>query len=95
MKWDMKTEIVRTHVVIPQELVAEIDRVVGKRERSRFLTQAASKELMRRRQLAALEQATGAWPDESHPELKRGSAAFVRKLRRESERRLKKASAGR
>ena len=82
---------VRIRVVIPRELVAEIDRMAGKRERSRFLTQATVKEAMRHRQLDALEQATGAWTDASHPELKKSSAAFVRQLRRGSERRLRKA----
>ncbi len=87
----------RTHVVIPNELVAEIDVLVGKRGRSRFLVNAARKELLRRRQLDALERATGAWDDSRHPELRRGSEKFVAKLRRESERRLiqSKTSRGR
>jgi hypothetical protein len=80
----------RIHIVIPQDLVAEIDRVIGRRARSQFLVQAAAKELMRRRQLAALERATGAWADEDHPELKQGPLAFVRRLRKESDERLKK-----
>ena len=80
----------RTHVVIPEQLVADIDQVVGKRRRSQFLVQAATRELMRQRQLAAISQAAGAWKDEDHPELKAGSAAFVKRLRQESERRLKK-----
>ena len=49
----------RTHIVIPQQLVAEIDTLVGKRGRSAFLTQAAEKELMRLRQIKALESAAG------------------------------------
>ena len=53
---------------------------------------AAAKELMRQRQMAALEQAAGAWKKEDHPELKRGAIAYVRKLRRESERRFRKHS---
>jgi hypothetical protein len=55
-----------------------------------FLTEAAEKELMRRRQIAALKGAAGAWKDSDHPELKQGSDQWVRKLRREGERRLKK-----
>jgi metal-responsive CopG/Arc/MetJ family transcriptional regulator len=80
----------RTHIVIPQALVREIDALVGKRRRSQFLTAAAAKELMRQRQMAALDHAAGAWMKEDHPELKRGAIAYVRKLRRESERRFKK-----
>lgn len=77
----------RTHVVMPSAVVAEIDQLVGKRGRSLFLTQAATQELTRRRQVEALRKATGAWRKEDHPELKSGAVAYVRKLRRESDRR--------
>src|SRR3989304_1247745 len=50
----------RAHVVIAQELVAEIDRIVGKRQRSEFLAEAAERELRRQRQLEALPAAAGA-----------------------------------
>ncbi len=83
----------RTHIVIPQELVAEIDTVVGKRGRSAFLTQAAEKELMRLRQLKALGTAAGSWKDEDHPELRQGAAKWVKKLRREYDRRFEKVTA--
>jgi hypothetical protein len=42
-------------------LAAEIDTLVGKRGRRTFLTRAAEKELMRLRQIKALEGAAGAW----------------------------------
>jgi hypothetical protein len=79
----------RTHVVIPEQLVKEIDTFVGSRQRSSFLTQAAERELMRLRQLKALDSAGGAWKDSNHPELKQGSAKWVRKLRQQNEARLK------
>jgi hypothetical protein len=82
----------RTHIVIPQQLVAEIDTLVGKRSRSAFLTQAAEKELMRLRQIKALENAAGAWKDKDHPELKQGAAKWVKELRREYDRRVEKVS---
>lgn len=82
----------RTHIVIPAQLVAQIDTLVGKRGRSAFLAQAASKELMRLRQIRALEVAAGAWKDTDHPELKQGSGPWVKKLRRDYDRRLKKAT---
>lgn len=66
--------------------------MVGPRQRSSFLAEAAQKELRRRRQIEALKGAAGAWKDKDHPELKDGSAAWVRKLRQESERRFKRAS---
>jgi hypothetical protein len=85
----------RAHVVIPDQLVAEIDRLVGKRSRSQFLVQAATFELKRQHQLAALQAATGAWKLENHPELAQGAAAYQRRLRAESERRLQKQTTSR
>jgi hypothetical protein len=41
-------------------------------------------------QKEALRQAAGAWKDKDHPELKVGAAAWVKKLRRESEARFEK-----
>lgn len=79
----------RTHVVLSEELVKDIDKLVGSRQRSSFLTQAAEKELMRLRQIEALKAAAGSWKDSDHPELKEGSAKWVHKLRQENERRLK------
>lgn len=40
----------RTHVVLAEQLVKEIDTIVGRRRRSSFLTQAAERELMRLKQ---------------------------------------------
>lgn len=84
--------IKRTHIVISQQLVAEIDTIVGKRGRSAFLTQAAEKELMRLRQIKALESTAGSWKDEDHPELKEGAAKWVKKLRQEYDERFEKVT---
>lgn len=80
----------RTHVVLSEQLVKDIDKVVGSRQRSAFLTRAAEKELMRLRQMKALEAAAGAWKDKDHPELKGGAAKWVAKLRRQDEKRFHK-----
>lgn len=84
----MKNASHRTHVVIPENVVAAIDAVVGARGRSRFLVEAAERELRRLAQSKALEQAAGTWKREDHPELEKGAAAWVRSLRIEGERRL-------
>ena len=84
----------RTHVVLSEQLVKDIDTVVGTRQRSSFITQAAERELMRLRQIAALKGAAGAWKDKDHPELKQGSAEWVRRLRKENEQRVRKVTAG-
>lgn len=76
-----KTSNRRAHVVLPVDLVADIDKLVGKRGRSAFLTEVARREVMIRRQREALRDAAGAWKDEDHPELKDGAAAWVAQLR--------------
>jgi len=78
----------RTHIVISDQLAQEIDSLVGKRGRSGFLTEAAWKEVRRRRMLDALEQATGAWKDKDHPELKSGVTKYIERIRKEGEKRL-------
>jgi len=83
----------RAHVVIPDQLVRAIDELVGSRQRSAFLAQAAERELLRLRQLKALDAAAGAWKDKDHPELRRGADVWVRKLRQENERRFREATA--
>jgi metal-responsive CopG/Arc/MetJ family transcriptional regulator len=83
----------RTHVVLSNHLVKEIDALVGARQRSSFISEATERELMRRRQIEALKAAAGAWKDKDHPELKQGSEKWVQKLRQNSEKRFRKATA--
>ena len=83
----------RTHVVLSEQLVRDIDNIVGSRQRSSFLTQAAERELMRLRQLKAIEAAAGAWKDKDHPELKQGAAKYISKIRRQDEKRFRKITA--
>jgi hypothetical protein len=78
----------RTHIVIPADLASEIDTLVGKRGRSRFLADAARKELKRLRMLKALEKASGSWKDKDHPELRKSAARWVKGIRKEDEWRL-------
>ena len=83
----------RTHVVLSEQLVQDIDTLVGTRQRSSFLTQAAEEKLMRLRQIKALEAAAGSWKDKDHPELKQGAAKWVAKLRQQDEKRFQKVTA--
>ena len=80
----------RTHVVLSEQLVKDIDELVGSRQRSSFLTHAAENELRRLRQAKALKAAAGAWKDKDHPELKQGSVNWVQKMRRADEHRFKR-----
>jgi hypothetical protein len=78
----------RTHVILPVDLVAAIDKMVGKRRRSAFLVEIIRDEIQRLSQRRALKAAAGAWKDNDHPELKRGAAAWVEQMRNESKTRL-------
>ena len=78
----------RTHIVISTDLVEEVDRLVGKRKRSQFVGDLITRELMRQRQLAAIDKAAGSWQEEDHPELRDGVDAWIRELRTESDRRV-------
>ena len=75
----------RAHVLLPQDLVKEIDSIVGPRGRSAFLVETAREAVRRRKLLQFLESDTPAWKDEYHPELARGAAPWVRDLRQESD----------
>jgi len=77
----------RIHVTFPTDLLREIDAICGVRRRSAFIEDVLLREVRRRKLMKFLENKQPAWKDEDHPELARmGTAAWVRKMRRESER---------
>jgi len=78
----------RAHILIPADLLREIDAIVGPRGRSAFLLETAKEEVRRRKLLSFLENEVPAWQERDHPELKGDAASWVRKLRAESERGL-------
>jgi hypothetical protein len=80
----------RTHILLPEDLVREIDAIAGPRGRSAFLVETAREAVRRKKLLQFLETDAPAWKDADHPELVRRAAAWVRGLRQESEGRLKK-----
>jgi len=59
----------RAHVLIEEDIVKEIDKLVGKKKRSSFISEATKKELKRLRQLSLIKKLKGVWKDEDHPEL--------------------------
>ena len=77
----LKKSIDRVHVILPVDLVSDIDELVGKRGRSAFLTELAQREIKIRRQREALQESAGAWKSENHPELAQGAAQWVRQIR--------------
>jgi hypothetical protein len=64
----------RAHIVLPQDLIEEIDLIVGPRGRSAFLVETARAEL-RRRLLTFLRDDQPAWKEKDHTELAAGAAA--------------------
>jgi hypothetical protein len=75
----------RTLVSMPPDVVAEIDQAVGVKNRAKFLTEVAQRELKRREQMSALSGAAGSWKDKDHPELAKGAASFVSSMRHEGD----------
>jgi hypothetical protein len=78
----------RAHVVLSEELVTQIDRIVGPRGRSSFLAELARREIKRRHLLELFKTVEPIWKEEDHPELEDGAAEWVRKMRTESEARF-------
>ncbi len=78
----------RAHVVLPDDLVEAIDRLVGKRRRSTFIAEAARDRVRREELLRVLKETAGILKAEDYPEWATPEkvARWVRKIRRESER---------
>jgi hypothetical protein len=75
----------RAHILLPEDLLREIDALVGPRGRSAFLVETARNEVRRHRLLQFLQSKDPAWKDKDHPELAAGAGNWVRKLRAENE----------
>ncbi|HAG11040.1 MAG TPA: hypothetical protein DCK76_06580 [Desulfotomaculum sp.] len=85
----MKTKL--TPIRFPAELLAEIDKYIEDGNRSKFIIDAARKELYRLKQRKAIHNAAGIFDEKAYPELKTSedAADWVRKIREESEIRRK------
>jgi len=78
----------RTHIVVPDELIREVDRLSGKRKRSKFITRAIQREIQRLDYIMAVRETSGVWDEKDHPELKDGVENWVKTLRKEDIKRL-------
>ena len=78
---------VRTHIVLPREVVEAVDRLVGQRKRSQFMAEAIQEKLRRERLNAALQATAGILKDADIPEWStpEATSAWVRNLRREAD----------
>jgi metal-responsive CopG/Arc/MetJ family transcriptional regulator len=81
---------VKAHLVIPKEILEEVDQIAGKRGRSLFITEAALEKLERERFLKILEETRGAWTDQRHPDLRssRDLETYLHKQRFSLQKRL-------
>ena len=75
----------RAHILLPDDLLRDIDALVGPRGRSSFLVETARREVRRQKLLHFLESKNAAWNEKDHPELDGGAIGWVRQLRTESE----------
>ena len=78
----------RTHIILPDELVEALDRLVGKRRRSAFITEALRERLGREQLLRALNESAGILKEEQYPHWATPVkvARWVRDIRRQGER---------
>lgn len=82
----------RAHLVLPQEILEEVDQIAGKRRRSMFIAQATKEKLERERFIKVLEETHGTWSDDSHPDINRPSDvdALIRKFRASFQKRMER-----
>ena len=59
---------IATNLTLPPDLVAEIDAVAGRRNRSAFAEEALRRALKREQSRLAIERTAGAWSAEEYPE---------------------------
>lgn len=59
---------VRTNLLLPKDLIDEVDHVAGERGRSRYVAEALRLRLKRDRLKEAIAKTAGAWSAEDYPE---------------------------
>jgi hypothetical protein len=76
-----------TPIRLPVDLLADLDALVGKRQKSRFIIEATKKELLCLKQKKAIQTASGIFKTDDYPEFTTTAdvSAWVRKLRDETE----------
>ena len=74
----------RIHVVLPDALLEEIDRIAGPRRRSEYIAETLEQSVLRERQRRALDEATAALKDYDYPgwETPEATSSWVRHHRR-------------
>lgn len=85
----MPDERVRTHVVLPRDVVAEVDALVGRGRRSDFISTAVEEKLARLRRSRIAREFAGSLKDTDIPgwESPEAAVAWVRSMRETDARR--------
>lgn len=78
----MGTITKQANFLLPEDLVEELKKTVSKRQQSKVVAEALRKELKRIKLRRSLQESFGAWKDKNHPELEKGTEAFIRTLRK-------------
>lgn len=74
----------QANFLLPEEVLKDLKASIPKREQSKIVAEALRKELKRLRLQKALHTSFGAWKDIDHPELKKGTDAYISTLRKSS-----------
>ncbi len=61
---------IKTHFVFPEELLKDIDQIVGERRRSQFVVEAAKEKLEKERLMKTFKDIKGLWKEEDYPEFR-------------------------
>ncbi len=88
---ESKKKHVHVHFTFSLELKEDLEKHIEERKRSQFVSMAIQKELQHLKMQQAIDKSFGGWEEKNHPELHEASSVyqFVRKLRAESDNRLK------
>ncbi len=76
-----KVSLKRAHVFLPDDLLAEVDALVGSRGRSAFLAEVIRDAVNRRRLIEFLSNPKPVLNDKDYPEFRDGADVWVRKMR--------------
>jgi hypothetical protein len=80
-------------IEIPSELAQELDRLAEAecKPRAAYVVDLLWQDVRRKKQREALALSAGSWRPENHPELARGGAAYIEKIRSEPDERFDEA----
>ena len=81
----------KLHFTCSLDVVRELDELVGKRGRSKFITEAIKEKVSKEKFSFAVSECAGAWSDENHPGLDSTKKVtdYIDKIREDSQKRLK------